>query len=459
MERLKKLIINVYKSSYFPFVIFFISMLVIHKAMNVFGDDNFFKTVAHGIGTKDYLIDRYNNWSSRVVVEGIMINLLQLRYGIWKLMNCVVMLVLSLSISNILGWSKERECNWGIVFFMWTYSFMDMSTAGWVATMMNYLWPLAFGILTIVGVKRSIKSVKISMMEYVIYIIATIYATNVEQMCIILLPLYLISLIYVINKKKFRAFLLIENIIGISNLILILVSPGNANRNILENGTWCGDFEMLTFIDKIRLGFMDTITSYIAMPNLVFVITSGLMFVYVWNVYKERYYRLIAVIPFLMSSLFGCFGSITRNLFPSLGNLIRNFREDNIPAALDITIDNFNLISSYIPIIVYMTIITAFAIGIYLIFKGSLKTVILLLLLFLGLGSRMALGFSPTMYASNTRTYVFLDFSFILVGLCIYKEVRTILTLRKKDLLFNTIGIIGVLSYINVLIDTAQKGI
>ena len=71
--KIKEILNKVYKSSYFPFVIYTIILIVIHMFISKSGDDTYFSTICNDMNLFDVINMRYSTWSSRVIIETILI--------------------------------------------------------------------------------------------------------------------------------------------------------------------------------------------------------------------------------------------------------------------------------------------------------------------------------------------------------------------------------------------------
>lgn len=161
MLKLKK----IYESSYFPFLILCIAMIILHINMIPFGDDNFFGTVLNNKNLFQYLNERYYGWSSRLTIESIMVIILSIGFNFWRILDVLVINLLAITLSKLFNDSNNREFNWFITIMIILYSFIDMSSAGWVATTLNYIWPLTFGIFSLMYIKKMIQKSEIHWYE------------------------------------------------------------------------------------------------------------------------------------------------------------------------------------------------------------------------------------------------------------------------------------------------------
>ena len=88
------------------------------------------------------------------------------------------------------------------------YPIVLMNGAGWAATTINYMWPLATGLFALIPIRKIWDEEKIKFWQYPLYIIAMIFATNQEQVCAILLGTYLLFTVFIFQNfgKGFKSF-------------------------------------------------------------------------------------------------------------------------------------------------------------------------------------------------------------------------------------------------------------
>ena len=72
--------------------------------------------------------------------------------------------------------------------------------------------------------------------------------------------------------------------------------------------------------------------------------------------------------------------------------------------------------------------------------EGVRKSIKYIVIFVSALLTRVAMGFSPTLYASGNRTFIFLEFAIIFLTVCIYFENEE--KIRKNK------NIYGILSYL-----------
>lgn len=285
MEKLKTQ--KIYQSDYFPFFILAFGMLVIHLVLPMnSGDDTYYSTVLNTIGLPAFLHYRYFNWSSRLVIETVMVLIAHFPQIIWRLADTAIMLLLGVSISKLAVNENRRINNWFIVILLFSYPLADMDTAGWVATTTNNLWVLAFGVYAIAVVRKILLRQKIKKHEYVLAVVALLYAANQEQMCVVLLAVFLFLFFFLIKVRKSNWLFLGGLAICVANLLFILTCPGNTVRKNVET-RYFQDFNHISVIDKLEIGVSSTLAHYFLEPNLILIIFCILLCVAVHIKYSD----------------------------------------------------------------------------------------------------------------------------------------------------------------------------
>ncbi|MFR5190740.1 MAG: DUF6056 family protein [Clostridia bacterium] len=176
-EKLKKM----YHSPNFPFFLFLLLLIILHvKILHVNGDDIYFSNILQETnqGLFGYLQMRYTTWTSRILIEGIMVFLLKYQLFIWRILNIGMFLLLAKSISKITNSQNHRMLNYAICGGILLIPMTVFNETGWVATTMNYLWVIALGTYAISTVKDAIEEKKISWWKYPLYIGATMLVTK-----------------------------------------------------------------------------------------------------------------------------------------------------------------------------------------------------------------------------------------------------------------------------------------
>lgn len=451
MEKIKEKVNKFFENGRGAVLAIFILELILTLFVtpNKFDDEYFLEQVTNN-SCLSFAISRYSWWSSRVIIEFVLCAVLKTSKYLWILLEAGMVALAGYSISRIFIKDNKKENNIMLLFMILLYPLNVMNGAGWAATTTNYMWPLATCLFALVPIKKIWNGEKIRLFEFPLYSIALIYAGNQEQSCAILVGTYILfSIFMIIKNKKLHPYMVVQSLIIIASLVFILTCPGNYARNQAEIADNFKDFEMLTVLDKIGLGLTATNALLVGNGNALFLLLTGLMVVYIFSNCKENLYKIIAVIPFLSVMLLAFLSNTTSNIFP----FIVSFKKYFIMEGVMLTAANSNNLFYTLPVIFAFINFMCVILSIMIIFK-NLKNNIALLVFLVGLASRLIMGFSPTIFASATRTMIFLEFSMIIVSILVWQAL-----IKKNDkndikVQNRTSAIIkcaGVLQYLNVL--------
>lgn len=425
MDKLKKAknyIMDIKK----PMMIFVIVMLGYHVLMRELsiGDAHtFFSQVMNQYSSIfSYLSFRFDTWTSRMLIEAVLVFFAN-HFVLWKIVNILMMVWLFFSITYFFDYDKKQNMMYVMLGLFLVYPLEDMATAGWIATTTNALWPLAcafYGLCVIVKIE---KGIKIRAFEYVTFFLAILYATNMEQVNVIYFML-LVSVIgyYGIVKKKIYPILLVQLVANILNLILMAVCPGNDVRYQAEISRALKNFGMYTVFDKMNLGINNAFIHMMTRNNAVFLSFCVLLMILTFYKTKHMGVRLIAIIPAACNLIFMFFNSDSKKyyLFHELGLSI------NISNRL--TAANYATLVPYVVMGFIFFLFLCVIITFVVIADNYLDFLIYTWGLCLAVGSYMMMGFSPTIYESQTRTMLYFYFIIIfLIGLMIHKNYEIIM--------------------------------
>ena len=98
---------------------------------------------------------------------------------------------------------NKKQMNLMILWIVLLYPYERMSTAGWAATTVNYVWPLSLGLFSLLSIRKMWDGEKINFLSGFFYVISSIFACNQELCCGILLITYLFfAVILTVRDKK-----------------------------------------------------------------------------------------------------------------------------------------------------------------------------------------------------------------------------------------------------------------
>lgn len=452
LKKIKQYAINIKK----PMILFFWVMIFYHLIMRELsiGDaKTFFSKVMEQYGSIfHYLSFRFDTWTSRMLIEAVLVFFAN-HFILWKIVNIIILLWIFHSISYFFKEDKKQDMMYILLGLLLLYPLEDMATAGWIATTTNALWPLAcafYGLTVLVKIEQERK---IRAVEYVTMFFAILYATNMEQIDVIYIALLIpIILYYYLVKKKLYPILFVQLLANIINIMIVCLCPGNDVRYQIEITRAMKNFGMYSFFDKVNLGINNTFIHLMTRNNLVFLAFCILIAMLTFYKTKHTGIRLIAMLPAACNLILMFFDSQTKKyyLFHELGL--------SIDISNRITAANYATLVPYAVMGFMLFIFLCIIITFVIIADNYLDLLIYTWGLCLGVGSYIMMGFSPTIYESQTRTMLYLYFTLIfLMCLMIHKNFDWIKNNSKvKSGLKYTLGIVAIVSMLNTIFQIIQ---
>ena len=424
--------------------------LTIFVTPNKFDDKTFIDNIASN-SIISYVGPRYFWWTSRTIIEFTLCLVLKTSKYLWILLEALMVTLAGYSISKLFIKDNKKENNIMLLFMILVYPLDVMNSAGWAATTTNYMWPLALGLFSLIPIRKIWDGEKIKFWQYPLYTLALLYACNQEQTCAIIVCLYILfTVITTIRDKKLHPYLLIQTLFAIASLIFILTCPGNYERQASEISENFKDIGMLSTLDKLGLGFTANFSEIFTKGDLVFLMFTGLIYVYIMTNYKDKLYRVVAAIPFLSILVSHYFRRLTEKFFPFINLFFDEFGTKDVK----LTAANCNNLFNVLPIVFSLGITICIVLSLLLIFK-KLKNNVALLIFLAGLASRVMMGFSPTVFVSGERTRIYFDFAMIIASLLVWLEFKKNtekIDIRSINRTEKAIQLAGVFQYINVLV-------
>lgn len=402
----------------------------------------------------EFISMRYKTWTSRIILETITCIILTKPAIFWILINTIMTTLIGYSIMKIFVEDDNKNLIWMTICFVIIYPIFTISSSGWGVGSIVYSWTLALLLFSMIPIKNIIFCDKIKRYMYPIYSMSLLFACNQEQSCIVAFGIYIIFTIleFIKKKKKTNPFLLIQCSIIIISLIFIAICPGNYARKSVEIETYYMDFEMLSFFDKVSLGLTSTVNTLLINQNLVFFVFSLLISVYIFRKHKNILYRVFALIPLVAVLTFGMFKDLVCSVFP----YFNTFYEMIIIDKPMLNTASYLQPINYLPLLISFAVLGSSMLNILLVFK-NLKNNPAIVIYVIGVLSRIAMGFSPTVFASEERTFIFLEFSLLIICVLIWKEFQKETdksVIKARNWLQTFFAVLAVLQYFHTVIYT-----
>lgn len=433
-----------YVKAYAPFFLVAAVAFVYHFLMQPMGgDDVFFSEATKDVAVWEYLSHRYQNWTSRVVSEFILVNVIQVPV-LWRIIDFLMFVTFPMILAKLFDDSEMmRWCGAGAVLI---FPFHDMGTAGWITTTVTHFWPL-WGIFFVgLLIKKMAAEEYIHPIEAVLGVFVCIMTGSHEQYAVIMTVLFVLYGIRLWQQKKrpvclplFMALVLTAAV----SLAVIALCPGNAGRNAVSLAD-LPIYETFGFGDKLYLGLLSIERVFIANADVVFFVVLLIWTMLVYKKTDDYKKTLISGVPLLI--LFG--QTVVRTAYPGLSGLFVMPEQ--------ILEWSWSELSTWIPMVYLVLTIAAMLYALYQLFGEDLSAYIsVLILLGCGFGAGMVLGFMATIYVSGERVYAPLYAILLLVTLfAVYTHREIVQRSVRQTSGKLVLTVLGLLCLVNVFFIT-----
>lgn len=242
------------------FVLFAVQMLMHMNVDNLLLDDwAFFAVMETGESVPAWLLGRWNGWSSRILIEAI---LCLLTHSIWafRVLDSAAMVLMAWALTRLAGCEKRPGMLAIASMLVTTIPFAILRSTGWMATSLNYYWPLSASAAALIPLADSLWERETSRGMAAAAVLLSLLGANQEQTSAVIMGSYLVLGGYLVLKNRCvnRVHLAIFAIAA-AQLVLHLCCPGNGVRSedsiAMVN---LRDYGQFTLIDKLSIGLTST---------------------------------------------------------------------------------------------------------------------------------------------------------------------------------------------------------
>lgn len=384
--------------------------------------------------------NQYYKWSSRTLINFVMF----IFESLPKIVFCIISGLLFCVLLHLFNqrFNKQNEkVNLLIILLAFlSFPIIYFSTAGWIATTTTYFFPIVALLYSYKLLLISNKSISKRIVNDIFATLLLTYSFNNEQLalCAIVVITFMFPvLLENLKKYKIEFFVIIVSLLV--NILWIIKCPGNKIRNISESRNFVG-FNHLTVINKFDIGIISTIQHYFFGMNLPIIILSFAIF---FVSLERRIYLNKGMLIFGYGPAILITFTNVIHFFAYHFNIGTSFLNMNRTGFLTNIVQFYkDAIFQYSIGIIWLCLVIAW---LWKFLPTNNKRLLATSSLLGGIASRVAMGFSPTVYASSTRTCVILSFILLILAvylLCNYikKERNFVLLLLSLLCIFN-IGI------------------
>lgn len=408
---------------------FFLFFLLLHFLFTMqTGDDvGFLKTIRE-ISLLPLLKRRYLKWSSRLLLEACLFTLVK-HEVLWRFLDSLMMLLTVWSLERIVFGRERRlltavECFLG--FFLIPFSLYH--SAGWIATTLNYIWPAACALYSMTPVRAILKGETVPWYWYASSSAALLLALNMEQSLAVMFGMDVLLTGYLFwwlprrekgIKLRGRRWIVFRLAAGAAALAFTFTCPGNFVRKAEEVGKWFPDYDFLSLPRKLEIGYSSTLFHFVFRPNVLFCVFAVCLCCAVWMRCTRIFARAAAAIPLVLALGFGILGDVTQRVFPGVYEITQTLTNYGT-----LPIDKKAVFADFIPDVVLLAAALSVLAALWFAFAEKKLALLCCAVVLLGFASRMAMSFSPTIWASADRTFLFMYDSILLVFLFLLRELQ-----------------------------------
>ena len=285
-----------------------------------------------------------------------------------------------------------------------------LGTAGYIATCTNYLYPLAGLLFLACQVRDMWTGGKTGVLCYLLALPVMAYVLNQDQAACILLGGLLLTFCGALCRKEKRILLqlgvyFLMAAVGYGIMFMI---PGHLNRmaDPTEMNLYLPEYANWSVGEKIYRGYSSTIAQVFIQDKGVCVLFFYLLFI----LCQEKQ----SLLPKVLSAL------------PLCGFFLFSQQNDEQFVSYNCGMPDLRPLSTWGGVTGLLFCTGCLVIMVYLICRcvSPLNRWLLLGVLTLGAGSRLMMGFSATIYASQQRTFTYLLFSLLMGCLILLREMK-----------------------------------
>jgi hypothetical protein len=446
---IKNWIKNLWNWDYFPIAVFSLGICIFELFLQPSGDDLIYGTVFYQEPLVAFISQAYFDWSSRILIMPVAAFFAGNSFLFFEIVNVLVYSLMAVMVSKLFITENKRHYHWVLMLMLFCVPFITMmTTAGWVVTNIHYMWPLTAALVAVYPIKKYLGYESIRWFEYPIYLFCTFFSMNMELMAGTLVLIYVAYVIYFYLVKRPFQYGQIIALILIVNIIYILFCPGNAVRESSEIVTNFPEYASFGIIQKLAVSATAHVFSID--QNFLMLTVTAMAGVFVWNLYSKGIYRLLGVLPLLFALGINLWIIVLSPKFDGIFCDCTGKRIENWISLAKITHGTLSQYHYLILLFIGLYVLSL-CVMIILLFKNSSKFGVSLILVGASILTQAVMGFSPTVYESGTRTFLFHYVAMAILGVIMYVEFNSRLSKRQQQWLFYGLVLAGFCGYLESL--------
>ena len=390
------------------YLCFGLYMLLCHLPLPYCGDDAYLLPLVGNRGFGEHFRILYG-YNGKIFTDFLAFVFYHGPYGLWKAFNAVVFALLAVLLTRL--FAEGRPLNALIsCLIAAVFPLGYLSSAGYIASSANYLYPLVGILLLACQVKDLWTGRPVHLLRHLLGIPVMAYVLNQDQAaCILVGGLLLVLCGALLCRKEKNICLWLGGyfLVAAVGYGLMFIMPGHLNRmaDPTEMNLYLPEFARWSLGKKLYRGYSSTVAQVFLQDARVCVLFFFLLFLLCQQ--HSRLCRVLSALPlcgFLGLKLVG------KDRFL----VYYHYMPDLKP------------LSSLGGVAGLLFCTGCLAIMVYCICRcvSGQNRWLLLGMLVLGAGSRLMMGFSATIYASSVRTFTYLFFSLLMGCMILLREMK-----------------------------------
>lgn len=251
-----------------------------------------------------------------------------------------------------------------------------------------------------------------------------------QQTAVVLATVLFAGCAYLIITKKKFLYVLLQFIITVAgSLYSYSINVfGDNSRMLRETNRYFPGFAELNIFEKAELGFSSTMYCLTMKPHFAwaaFLIFTLLLAIAAYKLRLTWFKRIVVSFPFAFSLIIGILSLVPQKHVPFLKHITGSLKHYKMTKATY----SFEII----PDIIFILICLCILYSLFVLIDERKAVFVCIATLLLGFGSRMLMGFSPTVWASGYRTFFIMFTSFIIVSVLVTDSCIERLRLRGDN--------------------------
>ena len=374
--------------------------LVMHMNVdNLLLDDwVFFSVLDSGENLFSWLGNRWETWSSRLVLEGVLCLVTQ---SIWafRVLDSAVMVLMAWALCRLAN-AEDRPGMLALSsLLVTTIPFAVLRSTGWMATSLNYYWPLAAASAALIPVVDSLWKRDTGRGMAAAAVLLAIFGASQEQTSAVIAGGYLVLGGYLaIRDRKVRILHAVIFAISAVELAMHLFCPGNAVRTVASMEIVnLRDYMQFSLIDKLSIGLTSTTALLFYTVCPVLLVCGAL----VGATVSARRRGVLAHVLVLGAAAFVLLSYLAQDMPDAAGSepfvMMRSY-------SLLLGPENIGNAVYMVMLFASVCVLGLMALALYLSIGHRPLALCAVFAYAMGFAARMALSFSPTVVESGERT-------------------------------------------------------